>query len=275
MPPQGPASAILLEQVTVWRSFRGERRVLLDDVDWCVGHGQHWGVIGTNGAGKSTLLRIVSAQMRPSRGRATILGGRLGRISMPELRRRIGVVEPAMSARFFPEQPVLDVVLSGLAGAIVHLDEPDASARAEAHRLLRLVDVRDLHARSFISCSEGERARVLVARALMPEAPLLVLDEPAAGLDLPGREMLLRALHQVTRDRPGLTTITVTHHVEELPASTTHLMLLKDGAALAAGPIEDVTTDGAFSECFGMPLRIRRAANRLSVVADSGRLARV
>jgi iron complex transport system ATP-binding protein len=267
LPPDATASVILLEQVTLWRSSGGERRAVLGDVDWRVGHGQHWGVIGPNGAGKSTLLRIASAQIRPSRGRATILGGRLGRVSMPELRRRIGVVEPAISTRFSPEQPVLDVVLTGLSGAIVHADEPDTSARADARRLLRLVGVPDLDARSFTSCSEGERARVLLARALMPEAPLLVLDEPAAGLDLPGREMILRALHDVTRDRPGLTTITVTHHVEELPASTTHLLLLKDGAVLSAGPIGDVATNDAFSECFGLPLRVERSRNRLSVAA--------
>src|SRR5581483_5245015 len=194
--------------VSVWRSANGVRRAVVDGVDWRVERAEHWGVIGPNGSGKSTLLRVASAQLRPSRGRATILGGRLGRVSLPELRRRIGVVEPAIGRRVYPEQCVLDVVLSGSTGTILVARDPEPGELERAPR-------------AFASCSEGERARVLLARALMPEAPLLVLDEPAAGLDVGGREMLLRALDDVARERCGLTTVTVTHYVEELPSTTT------------------------------------------------------
>ena len=256
---------VLLEGVSVWRSANGVRRAVVDGVDWRVERAEHWGVIGPNGSGKSTLLRVASAQLRPSRGRATILGGRLGRVSLPELRRRIGVVEPAIGRRVYPEQCVLDVVLSGSTGTILVARDPEPGELERARRLLCLVGALELAPRAFASCSEGERARVLLARALMPEAPLLVLDEPAAGLDVGGREMLLRALDDVARERRGLTTVTVTHYVEELPSTTTHLLLIRNGAVVAAGAVADVAIDATFSECFATPLHVERSDGRLFV----------
>jgi iron complex transport system ATP-binding protein len=255
----------VFEQVTVWRSTRGVRRAILDGIDWRAAAGEHWGILGPNGAGKSTLLRIASARIRPSKGSATILGGTLGRVSMPDLRRRIGVVDPALARRFYPEQTVLDVVLTGLAGSILLVDDAGRDDVTRARALLETVGAAALAAQAFVNCSEGERARVMLARALAGETELLVLDEPAAGLDLPGRELLLTALAEVGRAHPGLATLTATHHVEELPASTTNVLLLRDGRTVAAGPLAETLTGPLLSECFGIPLQVEHAGGRVFV----------
>jgi iron complex transport system ATP-binding protein len=252
--------AVLFEQVTVRRSGQ----TILDAVDWSAARGGHWAVLGPNGAGKTTALRVASAQMRPSEGRAFVLGGRLGGVSMPGLRRRIGLVEPAFGRRFYPVQTAREVVASGFAGTI--LPEEDADLERAA-TLLASVGAAALAPRRFATCSEGERARVLLARALATDAELLVLDEPAAGLDLPGRELLLRAFDGAVAARPGLTTITATHHLEELSTRTTHALLLRDGAVVAAGPLDRTLTDDALSACFGLPLTAEAVDGRFFVRA--------
>jgi iron complex transport system ATP-binding protein len=241
-------------------------KAILGPLDWQVGRGEHWGVAGPNGAGKTTLLRVAAAQMRPSAGDATVLGGRLGRVQLPALRARIGLVEPALGRRFYPQQRAIDVVLTGADGTILPTDTAAATVE-HARSLLDAVGVGALATRLFAGCSEGERARILLARALLADAELLVLDEPAAGLDLPGRELLLAALDRVLAERPGLTTVTVTHHLEELPAATTHALLLRDGLAVAAGPVAETVTDETLTACFGLPLHVERRAGRLGVTA--------
>jgi iron complex transport system ATP-binding protein len=252
--------AVQFEGVTVRRSGR----TILDGVDWTAARGEHWALLGPNGAGKTTALRIASAEMRPSRGRAFVLGGRLGGVSMPELRRRIGVVEPALGRRFYPVQTARDVVASGFSGTILPEEDPDL---AGADALLEDVGVGGLGARQFALCSEGERARILLARALATDAELLVLDEPAAGLDLPGRELLLRAFDDAVAGRGGLTTLTATHHLEELSPRTTHALLLRDGAVVAAGPLRGTLTDDTLTACFGLPLSLQESNGRLFVRA--------
>jgi iron complex transport system ATP-binding protein len=240
-------------------------RTILGPVDWTVGAGEHWGVAGPNGAGKTTLLRVVSAQMRPSDGTATVLGGRLGRTPLHALRARIGLVEPALARRFYPQQRAIDVVLTGAHGTILPDQEIPAGTVERARALLAETEAASLERRLFAGCSEGERARILLARALLADADLLVLDEPAAGLDLPGRELLLAALDRVVSLRPALATVTVTHHLEELPAATTHALLLRDGQVVAAGPVAEALTDETLSACFGLPLHVERNAGRLAV----------
>ena len=213
------AAAVAFEQVGLWRTSHGVRKVILDGIDWTARAGEHWGIVGPNGAGKTTLLRIASAQMRPSDGAAWVLGGRLGRVPLHELRRRIGLVEPALGRRFYPEQRALDVVLTGFIGSIL-LARGAAAADALGARATR--STRSAPARSRRALREllGGRAGADHARARRssPDAPLLALDEPAAGLDLGGRELLLEAFEQAVARRPGLTTLTVTHHIEELAA---------------------------------------------------------
>jgi iron complex transport system ATP-binding protein len=259
------SNAVRFDAVSLWRSSHGERKTILDSIDWTAEAGQHWGIVGPNGAGKTTLLRIASAQMRPSRGAAWVLGDQLGRVPLHALRRRIGLVEPAFARRFYPEQRVIDVVLSGATGTILLAEEPSRGTVDKARAVLGQVSAEPLESRSFASCSEGERARVMLARGLMAEAPLLALDEPAAGLDLGGRELLLEAFERALDERHGLTTLTVTHHIEELPPTTSHALLLRAGRIVAAGPLEAALTEATLAECFGLPLRLERAAGRLFV----------
>ena len=223
--------AVGLERVSVWRSSPRGRNDILREVDWTVERGQRWVVLGPNGAGKSTLLRIVSARVRPSRGVARILGHEVGRFPLARLHREIGLVDPALGRRFYPDQRAVDVVQTGIAGTILLVEDAD---ERRAREELDLVGAADLADRAFVTCSEGERARILLARALVADAPLLVLDEPTAGLDIPGRLMLLHALGEALAARPGLTTITVTHDLESLPPGTTHALLI--GTARSSPP---------------------------------------
>jgi iron complex transport system ATP-binding protein len=261
------ADAVLFEAVSLRRTSHGVQRTLLDRIDWTVASGEHWGIVGPNGAGKTTLLRIASAQMRPSEGVVHVLGSRLGRVPLHALRRQIGLVEPALGRRFYPEQRAIDVVLSGLTGSILLVAELTGDEVARGHGLLEAVGVGALATRTFASCSEGERARIMLARALIADAQLLALDEPAAGLDLGGRELLLEAFERTAGEHPGLTTLTVTHHIEELPPSTSHALLIREGRVVAAGPLADALTDATLSECFGLALRLERSGARVFVHA--------
>ena len=257
--------AVVFEDVNVWRNVSGEKRYLLREIDWTVERGEQWGVIGPNGAGKTTLLRIASALNRPSSGSATILGGRLGKTPMQALRERIGLVDVSLGRRFYPEQRVIDVVLTGLGGTILVTEEIGPGDVEHARSLLDVFGVGALAERVFASCSEGERARVLLARALISGPELLVLDEPASGLDLGARELLLASVEEIARTQSHLTTLTVTHHFEELPRSTTHLLLLREGEVVAAGTIGETATDENLTACFGTPLHVELSDGRVLV----------
>ncbi|WP_084965626.1 ABC transporter ATP-binding protein [Thermoactinospora rubra] len=250
--------AVEVQGVTV----RVTGKTLLSDVDWQVGYGEHWAVLGPNGAGKTTLLSLAAAVRHPTRGTVSVLGHRLGRVDMRELRRHVGLV--AASQRLIDEELLEEegatahtVVLTGHTGTSAPLwDRYGPAERERAHRLLADLGCKDLADRPFRVCSQGERARIRVARALMPEPALLFLDEPYAGLDLPAREDLIEAVEELARTRPVLTTVTVTHHLEEIPATTTHALLMREGRVLAAGPATQVLTSANLSQCFGRPLRI-------------------
>jgi iron complex transport system ATP-binding protein len=270
--PVTPRDVVRLEQASVHRRGPdGERRFIVRDATWSVREGEHWAVLGPNGAGKTTLLRMASAQMHPSTGAAALFGGTLGRIRIPQLRHRIGVVDLGVSARFFPGLRAVDVVLTGVTGTSALLEEHITSERvAAARELLRLVDVVPHADRPFAGLSQGERARVMLARALITDAALLVLDEAGAGLDLPGRELLIGSLARIARERPQLASIVATHHVEELASVTTHALLLRDGTVVAAGPINETLTGELMSECFGLPLTVERREGRFFARASRG-----
>lgn len=251
-------AALELDDVTV----RVVGRTLLADARWRVEHGQHWVILGPNGAGKTTMLSVAAAVRHPSSGTATVLGQRLGRVDLRELRRGIGLV--AASQRLVDEAlleeegaTALTVVLTGHTGTSAPLwDKYGDEERERAHGLLADLGCKDLADRRFQVCSQGERARIRVARALMADPAILLLDEPFAGLDLPAREDLIEALEDLARTRPELTTVMVTHHLEEVPATTTHALLMKDGRIAAAGPVGEVLTGANLSDCFGRRLRI-------------------
>jgi iron complex transport system ATP-binding protein len=255
--------ALDFSRVLVWEHRDGRHVNILEGVDWRVRAAEHWAVIGPNGAGKSTLLAVAAGARHPARGTVHILGGQLGRVDVRELRTRIGQVNPRLEYSFQPARTVQDVVLSGATGSVAVLaDRVTGEQAGRSRRLLALVGCAHLAGQRFSHCSEGERRRVVGARALLPDPDLLLLDEPAAGLDLPGREALIAALAAIAAERPETAIVQVAHHLEELPATVTHALLLREGRAVAAGPAADVLTSAALSDCFGTAIDVRRDDSR-------------
>jgi iron complex transport system ATP-binding protein len=247
-----------LDDISVWVP---DGTVILRDVSLHVHPGEHWALLGPNGSGKSTLLSVAGAVRHPSRGQARVLGGELGKVSLWDLREQIGVVDPAH--KLIEWLTVEDVVLTGSTGTIQPLwDRYGDAERERAHALLKLLGCASLADREISTCSQGERQRVRIARALVPDPPLLLLDEPATGLDLPAREALIAALAALATAKPGLATVLVSHHLEELPPTTTHALLLKEGTVIAQGPIAETITSEHVSECYGFDIRVLREDGR-------------
>jgi iron complex transport system ATP-binding protein len=243
--------------------IRHERSMLLRDVDWTVRSDESWVIIGPNGAGKTTLLQIAGAMLFPTEGSVEILGEAVEDAEIIDLRTRIGLASSAVADRVPPAEKVIDLVLTASYGILGRTAEDyDSFDVTRAVELLDALGCAHLIRRSFATLSEGERKRVQIARSLMPDPELLLLDEPAAGLDLGGREDLLRRVSALARDPRAPTMIMVTHHVEEVPEDFTHGMLLRKGAVLAAGPLQDVFTERDLSRCFGVPLVVERRAAR-------------
>jgi iron complex transport system ATP-binding protein len=254
------SAAIELEEASYWRYNQrtGRRDQILRAIDWTVEPGDRWVVLGPNGAGKSTLATIAAALGHPSSGTASVLGGQLGRVDMRALRERIGFLEPRAARRFSPIMTATNVVLTGVTSTfVVRADHISADDRRRALLLLEGFGCGVLHERPLGQLSQGERQRVFLARALVADPELLILDEPASALDLPGRESVVAALETIARDHPERTVVTVTHHPEEIPPSTTHALLLRDGAVTAQGPIDGVLTAEHMSVCFGARVRMR------------------
>jgi iron complex transport system ATP-binding protein len=239
----------------------GGRRIL-GPVTLRVADGERWAVLGPNGSGKTTLLRLAGATRQPSFGRVTVLGATLGRSNLRTLRRRIAHVGHAVADAIPTSLTAIEVVLSGGAGALVpwmrRFDDDD---RERARALLARFGCAHLEARPWSSASQGERQRILLARALARDPDLLLLDEPAAGLDLGGREALVRSLEDADQ-LAGVPTILVTHHLEELPGSMTHAALLRDGEIAAAGPALEVLTDERVGAAFGLDVRVSLEGGR-------------
>jgi iron complex transport system ATP-binding protein len=242
-------------------------QLLLSQLTVTIRAGEHWALLGPNGAGKSSLLQIMATHAYPSRGHADLLGYRLGRVNVFALRPRIGHVSP--HHRVDPQRTAGEVVLTGVTGTIqlVPRREITAGERSRAAALMDLMGVADRADRAWNVLSQGERTRTLIARALMTRPDLLLLDEPAAGLDVAGREQLLTSVDELRDRQPGLATVLVTHHLEELPASTTHALLLRGGQILAAGAVAEVLTSEFASACFDYPIEISRHAGRWAAVS--------
>ncbi len=263
-----PATAFtaLLDRVTVTTP---DGRRLLGPVSLAVRKGEHWAVLGANGAGKTTLLRVLGAERHPSSGTAIVLGARLGASDLRQLRSRIGVVSHAVADRLPPGAAALGIVLTGGRGVLApwwaSTDEADL---VRGRQILKALGCDGLAERPFGSCSQGERQRVLLARSLFVEHPLLLLDEPCAGVDLPGREALVLALTALARSSDSPTTVHVSHLLEELPATTSHALLLREGEAVAMGPIEDVLTERSLGDCFGLAITLTREEGRWTARAS-------
>jgi len=268
--PTGPADADVVFRAS-GVDFVRDDRLLLDLVSVTIRAGEHWPLLGPNGAGKSTLLQIMATYAYPTRGHVEVLGHRLGRVDVFSLRPWIGHVSP--HHRVDPYRTVREVVLTGVTGTIQLVQRRETTA-AELARAAIVTELMGLGGRDdapWRVLSQGERGRVLIARALMAQPRLLLLDEPAAGLDVPGREQLLASLDDLRERQPDLATVLVTHHLEELPASTTHALLLRRGRVVAAGNADDVLTTELATACFGHPVAVLTHAGRWAAVSGQVR----
>jgi iron complex transport system ATP-binding protein len=256
--PDGRA-ALVLRDVSV----RHEAATILHRVDWVVRPHERWVVLGPNGSGKTSLLRVASLYLHPSTGSVEVDGEALGRTDVRRLRTRIGLASPAFGDLLRPALSAREAVMTGRYAAL----EPwwhayDDEDRARADELMAAFGVGGLGDRAVGSLSSGERQRVLLARAFSGNPALVLLDEPTAGLDLGGREDLVGRLESLGRDPARPPSVLVTHHVEEIPATTTHVLLLREGRVLLAGPLSDVLTDRSLSATFGLDVRLERRADR-------------
>ncbi|WP_373696075.1 ABC transporter ATP-binding protein [Actinomycetospora aurantiaca] len=238
---------------------------LVTGIDWTVEVDERWVVIGPNGAGKTTLLRLAAAEMHPTVGTVDLLGERMGRVNVFELRERIGLASAALSGRVPGDEVVRDVVRSAGYGVLGTWRETyDAVDDGRAEAMLEVLGALPLADRTFGTLSSGERQRTLLARALMTDPELLLLDEPASGLDLGGREDLVAGLTALAADPDGPTMVMVTHHVEEIPPGFTHGMLLREGGIVAQGLLDDVMTSENLSAAFDQPLELLSRRGRFT-----------
>jgi iron complex transport system ATP-binding protein len=243
-------------------------RTILDAVDWSVRSGERWVVLGRNGSGKTSLIRIASLYLHPSAGSVTVLGEVLGRTDVRSLRTRIGLASPSLADLFRHELTPIEIVMTARHAAL----EPwwhtyDDADRDRARLLLTQMGCSAVADQRFGLLSSGERQRVLLARTLMTDPGLLLLDEPTAGLDLGGREELVATLGSLAIDPTTPPTVLVTHHVEEIPIGFTHALLLQAGRVQQAGPISEVLTSAALSTCFGLDLQLDVDGSRWSARA--------
>ncbi|AJK68644.1 ABC transporter ATP-binding protein [Corynebacterium marinum] len=244
-------------------TFKRGGRNLVGPVTWQVELDERWVIIGPNGAGKTTLIRMAAAEEFPSSGRAFVMGEQLGRTDMRDLRSMIGVSSAALGNRIPLEEKVGDLVVSaGYAVLGRWREEYEEIDFEQAHEILDLVGAYHLIDRSWGTLSEGERKRVLVARALMTNPELLILDEPGAGMDLGGREDLVGYLGDLALDPDAPAIVMITHHVEEIPFGFTHAMLLDDGEVVAQGLIDTVLTSENLSKTFHQPIDVSRIGER-------------
>jgi iron complex transport system ATP-binding protein len=256
---------IAVDRATVSRGTT----TLIKDVSWRVELDERWVVLGPNGAGKTTLLNLAAARLYPTRGSVHVLGERLGRVDISELRTRIGLSTAALHDRIPPDERVTDVVVTASWGVLGRFRESyDGTDTARATRLLGQLGVGSLASRAYGTLSEGERKRVQIARALMTDPELLLLDEPAAGLDLGGREDLVARLASLAADPDSPALVLVTHHVEEIPPGFSHALLMRAGGVVAQGLLRATITSENLSRTFGIPLNVTYDGARFSAFSS-------
>ena len=257
-------TVLSLSQVSV---RRGDRNIL-GPLDFAVKEGERWVILGPNGAGKSTLLKVLASMSFPTTGSVELLGESLGSVDVFELRPRIGFCSSVLIENIPDDELVKDVVLTAAYAILGRWNESyDLWDESRAIALLTTFGVRQMGDRQFFTLSEGERKRVQIARVLMADPELILLDEPAAGLDLGGREDLLRRFAQFSQDPSAPVSILITHHIEEIPEGTTHALLLKDGLIAVSGPIDQVITSEHVSAVFGIPLQVSKKGGRFYAMA--------
>jgi iron complex transport system ATP-binding protein len=262
--PPDADTVISFDRVSVIRNGN----FLVRGLTWQVELDERWVILGPNGAGKTTLLNLASGRVHPSRGVAWILGERLGRTDVNELRTRVGLTTGSLADQVPPHERVLDVVVTAAWSVVGRWRESyDPQDEARARALLDQLGMGPLVDRDFGTLSEGERKRTQIARALMTDPELMLLDEPTAGLDLGGREDLLARLAELAVDPDAPAMVLVTHHVEEIPPGFTHAMLLREGTVVAAGLLGETMTADNLTKTFGVPLVVHRYGDRYTARA--------
>lgn len=250
-------------------SYIRNRRPILDSVNWQVDDSERWVILGPNGAGKTTILKLITANDFPTTGTVDVLGNRLGKIDIFELRSRLGFVSSATARRIPPNELVRDVVLTAAYSVEGRWNEQyDAIDVRQAERVLAEWDLLELADQPFGTLSDGERKRALIARAVMTDPELLLLDEPSGSLDLGARERLLQMLTGFAQSPYSPAMVMVTHHVEEIPPGFTHVLLVRDGKVQAAGPIADTLTAENLEATFGMPFELTLTNGRYAATAS-------
>jgi iron complex transport system ATP-binding protein len=259
------ASVLQLTDVSIVR----DGNTILDKLSWTVDGSERWVILGPNGAGKTTLLQIAAALIHPSAGSAVLLDQRMGAVDIFDLRPRIGFVSSAMSRRIPGNETVLNVVMTAAYSVTGRWNEEYEDVDvARAHRVLKEWKLEAFADRTFGGLSDGEQKRVLIARAVMTDPELLLLDEPAASLDLGSREELLQLLSGFAKSKSAPAMVMVTHHVEEIPRGFTHALLLADGKVVSEGKLEDVVTAKKLSKTFGIPLELSSSKGRFAAQAS-------
>ena len=244
-------------------TFLRDQRTLLADVSWHVRPGGHWAVVGANGAGKTTLLSIVCGYLWPTEGSVRVLGADYGSVDLRELRRRIGWFSTALEQKIDRREAVRDLVTSGKFATLgLMFDHPTPADYRRADELLDFMDCRLVADQRFETLSQGERQKVLLCRALMPEPDLLILDEPCTGLDVASRERLLASVEKLCRRRGGPTLVMVTHHIEEIVPSIERVLVLKEGRVAAQGEKADVLRAAVLGPALGTDIKVTRRRDR-------------
>ncbi len=255
---KSPAPVLNISQLSITR----DGTKILREVNWRVERGQHWVILGANGSGKTSLLAALTGYFMPTSGDIDLLGQRYGESDWRDLRTHIGIVSSSIRQMMAETEPALDTVASGKYAMIDFWGTPSAADRAQAARLLQRVECSYVAARPWSVLSQGERQRVLIARALMARPSLLILDEPCAGLDPAAREHFLQFLNRLARQKNSPTLVLVTHHVEEITPIFTHVLMLKAGAVLASGPRRTILNSRLLSEAFAAEVRLHRSSGR-------------
>jgi iron complex transport system ATP-binding protein len=256
-----------MERASNWISLRNvqfvrNRRTILRGISWDIRPGEHWTVLGANGSGKTTLLQLLAGYLWPTAGEITVLGERFGEVDLRELRKKIGWVGSFLQAQVPPSHKPLDFIVSGKYASIGIFNKPEESDYAEAAELAERLQVGGILDLPYAVLSQGEKQRLLIARAMIAKPKLLILDEPCGGLDLVSREQLLLTLEDLGCSPGGPTMILVTHHLEEITPAFTHVFLIKSGRCFAAGRKEEILKSDVLSEIFGLPIQARSENGR-------------
>lgn len=244
-------------------TWKRNGKTIIHDINWQVKKGEHWAVLGLNGAGKTTLLNMVNGYIWPSTGEVAILGQEFGKTDIPKLRQSIGWVSSSLGERINGRHVTEEIVVSGRFAAVsLVFAEPEAADFEQARRLMEMLDVAHTYGKHYEKCSQGEKQKVLIARALMANPDLLILDEPTNGLDFVAKEELLQTIEHLAASSDAPTIIFVSHHIDEVMPTFTDVLLLKDGTTFANGTRANVLTDANMSALYGRNITIDWKAER-------------